>query len=131
MVLVLGHAGHMDRTLATMPAEHAVALDRAMVMFCNRETDRDFVGSDPDPFCGRRQNRGDVAGFCPDALYAEGFWQNAPQLDARDLEAENFTSMRRWRMKCPYCHSVHTTPCPERTEVGYRRFRCYRLQRLE
>jgi putative transposase len=27
-------------------------------------------------------------------------------------------------MKCPHCQSVHTTQRPERTDLGYRRFRC-------
>src|SRR5262249_47536414 len=31
---------------------------------------------------------------------------------------------RRWRMTCPYCRSAQTKERPERTELGYRRFRC-------
>ena len=27
-------------------------------------------------------------------------------------------------MQCPHCQSTHTSPRPERTEVGYQRFRC-------
>ncbi len=32
-------------------------------------------------------------------------------------------------MQCPYCHSVHMSERPERTELGYRRFRCRRCSR--
>ena len=34
-----------------------------------------------------------------------------------------------WRMKCPHCQSVYTNQRPERTELGYRRFRCRGCQR--
>ena len=27
-------------------------------------------------------------------------------------------------MRCPYCQSMATTERPDRTELGYRRFRC-------
>jgi hypothetical protein len=32
-------------------------------------------------------------------------------------------------MECPHCQSVHTNDRPERTELGYRRFRCRRCHR--
>src|SRR5262247_1491410 len=32
--------------------------------------------------------------------------------------------MRRWRVTCPHCQSVQTRERTERTELGYRRFRC-------
>lgn len=32
-------------------------------------------------------------------------------------------------MKCPHCHSDHTQARPERTELGYQRFRCKDCQR--
>lgn len=32
--------------------------------------------------------------------------------------------MRRWGLTCPHCQSSYTQARPERTELGYRRFRC-------
>jgi len=32
-------------------------------------------------------------------------------------------------MTCPHCESAATTACPQRTELGYRRFRCRTCQR--
>ena len=32
-------------------------------------------------------------------------------------------------MQCPYCQSVQTRERPERTELGYRRFRCHACRR--
>jgi putative transposase len=32
-------------------------------------------------------------------------------------------------MTCPYCESTATTEPPDRTELGYRRFRCHDCQR--
>jgi putative transposase len=32
-------------------------------------------------------------------------------------------------MKCPHCHSGQTQLRPERTELGYSRFRCQRCSR--
>jgi transposase-like protein len=50
--------------------------------------------------------------------------QNSPQLGRYGLKAQNFSFMRRGRRKCPHCQSGHTQARPERTELGYQRFRC-------
>jgi transposase-like protein len=39
-------------------------------------------------------------------------------------------SERRMRMTCPHCEATATTERSDRTELGYRRFRCRHYRRV-